>query len=50
MNQKHKEFLDQLQESGEVNMFGAAVLLREEFGLNKPDSHEILKEWMDTFK
>jgi hypothetical protein len=50
MNQEHKEFLDNLRESGEVNMFGAAVLLREEFDLDKPDSQEILSEWMETFE
>ena len=43
-------FLDQVRESGKINMFGAAAVLREVFNLSKAESREILFEWMDTFR
>lgn len=42
-------FLDQVRESGKINMFGAASVLQEVFGLDKAESRQILFEWMDTF-
>lgn len=42
-------FLDQVRESGKINMFGGAAVLREVFNLSKAESREILFEWMDTF-
>jgi hypothetical protein len=50
MTKEHKEFLDNLRESGEVNMFGARPYLMAEFGLDKKEAGEILSEWMKTFK
>lgn len=49
MELKHKEFLNNLRESGQVNMFGAAPYLAKEFGLSKVESNKILFEWMKTF-
>ena len=49
MNQEHKEFLDELRESGEVNMFGARPHLMEEFDLTKEEAGAILSEWMATY-
>jgi uncharacterized protein YciI len=46
---EHLEFLDHLRESGDVNMCGAASNLRDEFGLDKTESREILNYWMMTF-
>ena len=42
-------FLDDLRESGEVNMFGAAVDLREEFGFDRSMSRELLSDWMAQY-
>ena len=42
-------FLDELRESGAVNMFGAAPYLAEMFGLSKRDAREVLGQWMRTF-
>ena len=42
-------FLDDLRESGEVNMCGAAQNLRVEFWLEKRESRAVLKYWMETF-
>ena len=43
------QYLDDLRESGVVNMFGATPYLQDEFGLDKREAHVILAEWMETF-
>ena len=44
------EYLDELRESGAVNMFGAALNLREEFTeLGRGDSVKVLGYWMVTY-
>ena len=47
--QEMLEFLDQLRESGVVNMFGAAPDLVDEFDLTKREARAVLGEWMRTF-
>ena len=49
---KHEVFnyLDDLRESGAINMFGAAVCIQEDFQVSKQESYSLLKEWMDTFQ
>ena len=42
-------FLDSIRESGKINMFGAAPVLQEVYGLNKREARDILLQWMDTF-
>lgn len=42
-------FLDIIRESGQINMFGAAPVLQEVYGLTRQESRKILLEWMDTF-
>lgn len=50
MTDEHKEFLDDLRESGETNMFGATPYLQREFPeLTREEARAILKEWMDSF-
>ena len=49
MNKEQKEFLDNLRESGKVNMFGAGIYLTNEFGLDKREAREVLREWMNAF-
>jgi len=44
------EYLNMLRESGATNMFGAAVYLQDEFGLEKAEARTILKLWMESFK
>lgn len=43
-----KEFLylNRLRESGTVNMFGAAVYLEAEFGLDRKEAKRALLDWM----
>tara|TARA_R100000654_G_scaffold70731_2_gene101204 strand:- start:886 stop:1068 length:183 start_codon:yes stop_codon:yes gene_type:complete len=47
--QEHKEYLDDLRESGVTNMFGAGAYLQAEFGITKYDANRILQTWMDNF-
>jgi hypothetical protein len=42
-------FLDELRESGEVNMFGAGLYLAADFSLSRHDASDILSKWMKTF-
>lgn len=46
---EHLEYLDDLRDSGETNMFGAGPYLQEEFGVTKHEAHDILGYWMKTF-
>jgi len=53
-NSEHEEYylyLDELQKSGQTNMFGAARYLQEEFTeLDRFTSEKITKEWMDNYE
>lgn len=42
-------FLDELRESGKVNMLGAGPYLQEEYLLSKIEARSVLKYWMKTF-
>lgn len=42
-------FLDSVRETGAINMFGAAPVLQEVFGLDRREAKDILLEWMKTF-
>lgn len=42
-------FLDNLRDSGRINMFGAAPYLQQAFGLDKREARQVLREWMDSF-
>ncbi len=42
-------YLDNIRETGAINMFGAAPYLQDAFGLSRYDAKDILLEWMDTF-
>jgi hypothetical protein len=43
------EFLDNLRESGQINMFGASPVIAEVFGLDKKLSREVVSAWMKNF-
>lgn len=48
--EEHLTYLDELRESGETNMFGAAPYLQREFpGLSKEEAKAVLLDWMHTF-
>ena len=42
-------FLDETRAEGSTNMLGAASLLRDEFGLDKPQARQVLSTWMNNF-
>lgn len=42
-------FLDEVREDGSINMFGAAPVLAQMYGIPKHDAREILTLWMDSF-
>ena len=45
-------FLDDLRESGNINMFGACPYLEDMFGpefMNRRQSKDVLSYWMKTF-
>jgi hypothetical protein len=45
--EEHFKYLDELRESGRVNMHGAAPWLMREFpGLTKAEATAVLKDWM----
>ena len=48
--EEHLTYLDDLRESGIVNMFGAGEFLRHEFDLSKKDSYTVLNYWMESFE
>ena len=44
------EFLDELRESGTVNMFGASSDLQDEFGFDKSTCRSLLSDWMNQYE
>lgn len=46
---EHLEYLDELRESGRINMFGAASYLQSRFGLGKWEAKDVLMYWMASF-
>ena len=46
---EHLTFLDELRETGAINMFGAAPYLAEAFEMNKQEARRVLRYWMETF-
>jgi len=47
--QEQLEYLDQLRETGRINMFGARPYLQAEFTLDQDTASRVLSEWMRTF-
>ena len=45
----HLAYLDDLRESGLVNMFGSSEYIVEQFGIGKIKAREIVKYWMKSF-
>jgi hypothetical protein len=42
-------FLDNVRDSGKINMIGAAPYLAETFKLSKEESEQVLYYWMSTY-
>ena len=41
------EYLEELRQSGIVNMYGAGAFLEDDFDLNKSRASQLLLEWFD---
>ena len=44
------QYLDELRESGETNMFGATYYLIEDFEISKNMARKFLTNWMESYK
>lgn len=42
-------FLDELRDSGQINMFGAAPYVADMFGVTKQEARRFLTTWMETY-
>jgi len=49
MNEEHRQFLEELRDSGEVNMWGAASYIEKEFELEPQEAKDILTDWIRSF-
>lgn len=43
------EYLDELRESGQCNMFGCGEYLQRDFGLGRNEAREVALKWMSSF-
>ena len=46
MNKEYFQFLNELRESGDINMLGASPYLQAEFGLDRREARRVLSDWM----
>lgn len=44
------EFLDELRESGQINMFGAPAVLQDVFDMSKKEAMETFVAWTEQFE
>lgn len=44
------QFLNDIRESGKINMFGAGPYVQEVFGVDRYEANELVKEWMMSFQ
>jgi len=42
-------YLEQIRESGDINMFGAGAYLEQHFELSKNDARKYLADWMRSY-
>jgi replicative DNA helicase len=50
VQEQHLRFLDDLRESGSINMYGATPYLRQCFDLDSKRADLIMLYWMDSFE
>ena len=49
LQEKVNDFLNDLRDSGAINMFGAVPYIVEEFDVDKYEARDLLKNWMMSF-
>jgi len=50
VTEEHLEYLDDLRESGETNVYGAPAYLEDDFGVTRREARDITSYWMSTFE
>lgn len=48
-NEDYFMFLNELRESGRINMFLAPKVLETHFGISRKEAYDIFRDWCDTF-
>ena len=48
--QEYFEFLEDLRDSGSINMMGAPRELQYEFGLDRSEAREVFSKWSESLK
>lgn len=46
---KYYDYLNELRDSGEINMWGASPYLQEEFDLTRQEAKSIFLAWIRSF-
>jgi len=49
ITEEHLVYLDELRESGKVNMFGSIPYIQDEFNVSVAQAEKILSAWMNIF-
>jgi hypothetical protein len=44
------EYLNDLRDSGDTNMFGASPYVESRFGIDRNESRKLVSLWMNNFK
>lgn len=50
LTQEHSNYLIELRDSGETNMWGAAPYIEQQFRVTSEEAKQILVEWIQSFK
>lgn len=50
LTQEHRDYLIELRDSGETNMWGAAPYIEQRFDVTRQEAKRILVEWIQSFK
>ena len=48
--QEYFEFLEDLRDSGSMNMMGAPRELQDEFGLDRAEAREVFSKWCESLR
>lgn len=50
LTQEHKDYLEELRDSGQTNMWGATPYLEARFNLTHKEAGEVLVAWIQSFR
>jgi len=49
VTEEHLEYLDELRDFGDTNMFGAGSYVQQAFGVSRYEAKDIVMYWMKSF-